>query len=125
VTAGQRHESPEAIPLLMTSLDRMWPDGVAGDTGDSATDLRNCLQAHDLEAVIPYRDDEAGDRDYDHEADRERPSIEWAINRLTRYRRITTRYENLARSSLAMLTMPWLTSRLIGRPDRRPTVPPF
>lgn len=44
-------------------------------------------------AVIPYREDEGGDR----EADRERPVIERAIIRLKRYRRIATRYEKLSR----------------------------
>jgi transposase len=105
VTAGQRHESPEAIPLLTASLDRMWPDAVAGDKGYSASEVRNWLQANDIEAVIPYRDDEAGDHAYDREAYRERPMIERTINRLKRYRRIPTRYEKLARSYEAMLTM--------------------
>jgi transposase len=105
LTAGQRHESPEAIPLLEQATDRLWPDAVTGDKGYSASELRNWLQAHDIEAVIPYREDEAGDHDYDREAYRERPIIERAINRLKRYRRIATRYEKLARSYLAMLTL--------------------
>lgn len=33
LTAGQRHESPRAIPLLERALDRMWPEAVAGDKG--------------------------------------------------------------------------------------------
>ena len=105
LTAGQRHESPEAIPVLEASLDRMWPDAVAGDKGYSASELRNWLQAHDIEAVIPYREDESGEHEYDHEAYRERPMIERTINRLKRYRRIATRYEKLASSYVAMLTM--------------------
>jgi transposase len=104
LTAGQRHESPQAIPLLEQSLERMWPDAVAGDKGYSASDLRNWLQAHDIEAVIPYREDESGEHAYDREAYRERPIIERAINRLKRYRRIATRYEKLASSYLAMVT---------------------
>jgi transposase len=55
--------------------------------------------------VIPYREDELGFHEYDREAYRERPNIERVINRLKRYRRITTRYEKLARSSLAMVTI--------------------
>ena len=105
LTAGQRHESPQAIPLLEASLDRMWPDAIAGDKGYSANDLRTWLQAHDIDAVIPYREDESGDHAYDREAYRERPIIERAINRLKRYRRITTRYEKLASSYLAMVTI--------------------
>ena len=105
LTAGQRHESPQAIPLLAQATERLWPDAVAGDKGYSASELRNWLQVHDIEAVIPYRADEGGDHTYDHDAYRERPIIERAINRLKRYRRIATRYEKLASSYLAMVTI--------------------
>lgn len=104
LTAGQRHENPQAIPLLEQSLERMWPDAVAGDTGSSATVLRDWLDERELDAVIPKRMDEGGPNDYDREAYRERPMIERTINRLTRYRRIATRYEQLASSYLAMVT---------------------
>lgn len=104
LTAGQRHESPQAIPLLEQSLERMWPEAVAGDRGDSASDLRTWLQERDIEPVIPYREDESGDHAYDRDADRERPMIERAINRLKRHRRIATRYDKLASSYLAMVT---------------------
>jgi len=104
LTAGQRHESPQAIPLLEQSLERMWPEAVAGDKGYSASDLRNWLQARDIEPVIPFREDELGDHAYDRDAYRERPIIERAINRLKRHRRIATRYDTLASSYLAMVT---------------------
>lgn len=105
LTAGQRHESPQAIPLLEQSLERMWPEAVAGDKGYSAADLRNWLQARDIEAVIPYREDESGPHTYDRDLYRERPVIERAINRLKRYRRIATRYDKTASSYLAMVTI--------------------
>ncbi len=104
LTAGQRHESPQAIPLLEQSLERMWPEAVAGDRGYSASDLRNWLQERDIEPVIPYREDESGDHAYDRDAYRERPMIERAINRLKRHRRIATRYDKLASSYLALVT---------------------
>lgn len=68
VTAGQRHESPQAIPLLEQATERMWPDAVAGEKGYSASDLRNWLQAREIDAAIPYRADEGGDHAYDEEA---------------------------------------------------------
>lgn len=46
-----------------------------------------------------------GDHAYDEDAYRERSVIERTINRLKRYRRIATRYEKLASSYLAMLTI--------------------
>jgi transposase len=83
----------------------MWPDAVAGDKGYSATALRDWLAEREIEAVIPTRVDEAGPKDYDREAYRERPRIERTINRLKRYRRIATRYDKLASSYLAMVTL--------------------
>ncbi len=82
----------------------MWPEAVAGDKGYSASDLRNWLQARDIEPVIPFREDESGDHGYDRDAYRERPIIERTINRLKRHRRIATRYDKLASSYVAMVT---------------------
>ncbi len=105
LTAGQRHESPQAIPLLEQAVERMWPEAVAGDKGYSATDLRDWLAEREIDDVIPKRKDEAGANDYDRELYRERPMIERTINRLKRYRRIATRYEQLASSYVAMVTL--------------------
>ncbi len=105
MTEGQRHESPQAIPLLGRMTDRMWPDAVAGDKGYSGAELRNWLLHRDIEAVIPYRADEMGPRPYDRDLYRERPVIERTINRLKRFRRIATRYDKLATSYLAMVTL--------------------
>ena len=104
LTAGQRHESPQAIPLLEQGLERMWPDAVAGDKGYSANDLRDWLAEREIDAVIPTRDNEQ-DQPYDRESYRERPVIERTINRLKRFRRIATRYEKQASSYLAMVTL--------------------
>ncbi len=71
--------------------------------GYSASDLRSWLADREITAVITCRSDELGDRAYDQEAYRERPVIEWTINRLKRFRRVATRYEKLATSSLAMV----------------------
>lgn len=112
LTAGQRHESPQAIPLLEQSLERMWPDAVAGDKGYSATDLREWLAEREIDAVIPKRDNEDGPNDYDREAYRDRPLIERTINRRKRFRRIATRYEKQASSYLAMVTLACMLERL-------------
>jgi transposase len=105
VTEGQRHESPQAIPLLERMADRMWPEAVAGDKGYSSAEVRNWLLQRDVKAVIPYRADEMGPHEYDRALYRERPVIERAINRLKRYRRIATRYDKLAATFTAMVTI--------------------
>ena len=105
LTEGQRHESPEAIPLLTRAQDRMWFDAVAGDKGYSSSDLRNWLGHQEIEVVIPKRDDEMPPHDYDRDLYRERPKIEQTINRLKRFRRVATRFEKLASSYQAMVTI--------------------
>src|SRR5215210_2817452 len=76
LTEGQRHESPQAIPLLERMAHRMWPDALAGDKGYSSAELRNWLLHRDIQAVIPYRTDEMGPHEYDRDLYRERPIIE-------------------------------------------------
>jgi transposase len=105
VTAGQRHESTQAIPLLERTTDRIWPAAIAGDKGYSGADLRNWLLQREIEAVIPYRADEMGCHDFDRTLYRERPVIEQTINRLKRWRRVATRYETLDATYLAMVTL--------------------
>lgn len=91
LSAGQRHESVEVLPLLEETLERMWPDAVAGDKGYSTAAIRNWLAQREIEAVIPKRENEMGPKQYDREAYRERTIVERTINRLKRYRRIATR----------------------------------
>jgi transposase len=46
-----------------------------------------------------------GPKDYDHARYRERSIIERTSNRLKRFRRVATRYDTLASSYLAMVTI--------------------
>ena len=91
--------------LLEETLERMWPEAVAGDKAYSTIDIRNWLTGREIAAVIPYKDNESGPKEYDRAAYQERPIIERTINRLKRYRRIATRYEKLAATYLAMVTI--------------------
>jgi transposase len=105
LTEGQRHEHPQAIPLLEQMAHRLWPEALAGDKGYSGTALRNWLMHREIEAIIPFRKGEMGPHEYDRDRYRERPIIERTINRLKRFRRVATRYEKLAASYLAMVTI--------------------
>jgi transposase len=105
LSAGQRHESTEAVPLLEETLERLWTDAVAGDKAYGTSDIRNWLTAHEIDAVIPWKANETGPKAYDRDAYRERPIVERTINRLKRYRRIATRYEKRAAAYLSMVTI--------------------
>lgn len=105
LTAGQRHESRVAIPLLAAGLERIECAAVVGDRGYSSGRIRDWLAQRDIAAVIPRRRDALGATDYDREAYRERNVIERTLNRLKRYRAVATRYDKLASSYLAMLTI--------------------
>ncbi len=105
LTAGQRHERPRAIPLLEQATARMWPEAGAGDKGARGSAWRTGRRARAIDAVIADREDASGDPASDREADRERPTIARAINRLTRLRRIAARDDTLASSDLAMVTI--------------------
>jgi len=105
LTEGQRHESPQAVPRRERMTERMGPEAVAGDKGYSSAVLRNGLLHREIEAVIPYREDEMGPHLYDRDLYRERPVIERTINRLKRFRRIATRYDKLATSYMALVTI--------------------
>lgn len=105
LTAGQRHESTIAHDLLDDALHRLWPDAVAGDKASSTAAIRTRLQAREIEAVIPKRENELGSHEDDPTAYRGRPIIERTFNRLKRFRRIATRYEKLAATYLAMVTL--------------------
>ena len=80
LTAGQRHESTQAVVLLEETLARMWSDAMAGDKAYSTVAIRNWLIAHEIAMVILDRDNESGSKAYDREADRERSIIERRIN---------------------------------------------
>ena len=105
LSVGQRHEAAEAVPLLEQALERVWPEAVAGDRGYSTHPIRTWLAAREIEAVIPWRANEWGPKAYDRAAYRDRSRVELTINRLKRYRRIATRYEKLAATYLAMVTI--------------------
>jgi transposase len=110
LTQGNRNECPVFDPLLDAALANtggVLPARLAADRGYSADRIRRQLSAMGVEPVIPYRRSE-------HVADRTplnghaykgRNVVERCVGRLKEMRRIGTRYEKLASSYLAMLTL--------------------
>ena len=113
VTKGNRNEVPVLGPLLASALANnpgRRPRRLACDKGYSADRVRERLPALGIEAVIPMRSNEhVGDRDrfgrFDKAAYRGRNVVERAVAKLKEFRRIATRYEKLASSYCAMLSI--------------------
>jgi transposase len=114
LTAGHRHEAPQTPTLLEQGAvkrpgrgrPRLRPDRVIGDKGYTGQPVRAYLRRRGIGAVIPRRSTESrrGVR-FDRAAYRDRNRIERTINRLKQHRAIATRYEKLAVSYHALLTI--------------------
>ena len=114
LTAGQRQEATQVPALLEQGAvarsgrgrPRLRPDRAVGDKGYTGRPIRTYLRRRGIGAVIPRRKDESrrGTR-FDREAYRERNRVERLINRLKQHRAIATRYEKLAVTYHALLTI--------------------
>ena len=91
------------IRRLGRGRPRLKPDRVAGD--NSSGKIREALRRRGIGAVIPTKENEQRQPDFDREAYRQRNRIERLINRLKQFRRIATRYEKRAANYLAMITI--------------------
>ncbi len=93
------------IRRLGRGRSRLKPDRVAGDKAYSSGKIRKALRRRGIDAVIPIKENEQRQPDFDREAYRQRNRIERLINRLKQFRRIATRYEKRAANYLAMITI--------------------
>jgi transposase len=113
LTGGQVHDTQQFATLMGTGWirrlgrgrPRLKPDRVAGDKAYSSGKIREALRRRGIGAVIPTKENEQRQPDFDREAYRERNRIERLINRLKQFRRIATRYEKRAANYLAMITI--------------------
>lgn len=127
LTGGQRHEQI-ALPKLLEGgaicrvgrgprppvpagpggrdgRPRQRPERLAGDKAYSSRTVRRDLRRRGSGGVIPTQKGERPNRHFDREAYRERNRVERLINRLKQYRAIATRYEKLAVTYHALLTI--------------------
>ena len=113
LTAGERHEQPLFEPLMETGAvkrpgrgrPRVRPKRVAGDKASSSGQVRRYLRRRGIGAVIPRKRNARRTGRFDRAASRERNRVERLINRLKQFRRVATRYEKLAVSYLALVTI--------------------
>jgi transposase len=113
LTAGERHEQSVFAPLLDQGAvkragrgrPRLRPRQVVGDKGYSSRAARQAVRRRGMRPVIPTKSNEPPQRPFDRDRYRERNRVARCINRLKQYRRVATRYDKLAVTYLAMVTI--------------------
>ena len=100
LTAGQRHDSPQAAALI----DRFEPQVLIADKGYDSDPLLESVQALGIEAVIPPKKNRLVQREYDRHLYRERHLIECFISKIKQYRRVFSRFEKLSKNYMGFLS---------------------
>jgi transposase len=108
LTAGQRHDAPQALLLL----DGRAPAYFIADRGYDSDPLVSALAARGTCAVIPPRRKRRTPRAYDAARYAQRHPVERLFSRLKHFRRVATRYDKLDAHFLAFIqlaaTVLWL-----------------
>ncbi len=99
VTAGQRHDSTQAIALL-TGLRARY---VIADKGYDSQELIEYIEGQGATPVIPPRAGRRSPRPYDATLYKQRNWIERSFNKLKHCRRLATRYDRKTAHFLAFL----------------------
>ena len=100
LTAGQRHDSPQASALI----EGFAPQVLIADKGYDSAPLVASVTAKGILAVIPPKKNRLAQREYDQHLYRERHLIECFINKLKHYRRVFSRFEKLSKNYLGFLS---------------------
>ena len=91
-----------AAPALLDSCD-VQTEYVLADKGYDSDDFVKQIERRGSIAVIPPRSNRKEPRDCDYHVYRERHLVEIFFNKIKHYRRISSRFEKLARVFLAMI----------------------
>jgi transposase len=104
LSPGQSHESRlfEAAMEIACPND-VSPAALAGDKAYSSKAIRAWLAHRNIQDVVPTRDDEIRNENFDRDLYRRRNVIERCIGWLKENRRIATRFEKLAVHYMAMI----------------------
>jgi transposase len=100
LTAGQRHDSPQAGALI----EGFEAQVLIADKGYDSAPLVEAVTAKGILAVIPPKKNRLVQSEYDRHLYRERHLIECFINKLKHYRRVFSRFDKLSKNYLGFLS---------------------
>jgi len=101
LTAGQRGDAPQAIPLI----EGLPAEAVMADTAYDADTLREAIDAKGAVAVIPNNPSRSLKHPLDKHLYAQRHLVECCFGKLKQFRRVATRFEKTARNYLAVVTV--------------------
>lgn len=101
LTAGQVHDSVPAIELI----EGLAAEHIIADKAYDADAIVTAVERRGAVAVIPSKRNRLRQRSYDTHLYKERHLVECLFCKLKDFRRIATRYEKLAQTYLAMVTI--------------------
>lgn len=113
LSPGEAHESQYVEPVLQCvrlrhpgpGRPRVRPDALVGDKGYSYPTIRRYLRRCGVRAVIPTRSNQRPQPRFDRARYRQRNIIERVVGWLKEHRRLATRFEKLAVTFHAMVTL--------------------
>lgn len=108
LTGGERNDITQAEALL----ENLFPDYVLADKGYDSDKFVLLLKKRNAEVVIPSRVNRKIQRQIDLELYKERHLIECCIGKLKHFRRVSARFDKLAKNYLSFVqfagTIVWL-----------------
>ena len=93
------------ITMAPTLIEGLKSRRLLADKGYDSMSFVTFAATNNREVVIPSRTCQSQKRQYDSHVYKERHLVECLFNKLKHFRRIATRYEKLAQTYLAMVTL--------------------
>jgi transposase len=101
LTAGQKGDAPQALPLI----EGLPAEAVMADTAYDSDAIRQAIAERGAVAAIPNNPSRASKYPLDKHLYAQRHLVECCFSKLKQFRRVATRFEKTARNYLAVVTI--------------------
>lgn len=101
LTAGQKGDAPQALPLI----EGLSAEVVMADTAYDSDAIRQAIADTGAVAVIPNNPSRASKHPLDKHLYAQRYLVECCFSKLKQFRRVATRFEKTASNYLAVITL--------------------